>query len=125
MARGYVLVGQGMGRGLAEHWLSLKFCEALGNNRANAMDLTDKGRTPERWYKAMQARELAVGFGLAVAEHIAQRRYPDHVISILDTSTVLRAGWPLNVSQRNKTSRPRPDYLIEAWEPGEPSKITL
>jgi hypothetical protein len=31
----------------------------------------------------------------------------------------------LNVSQRNKTSRPRPDYLIEAWKPGEPSKITL
>ncbi|MDJ0342851.1 hypothetical protein QMK19_23905 [Streptomyces sp. H10-C2] len=89
------------------------------------MDLTDKGRTPERWYKAMQARELAVGFGLAVAEHIVQKRYPDHVISIVDTSTVLRAGWPLNVSQRNKSSRPRPDYLIEAWKPGEPSKVTL
>ncbi|MFE4800664.1 hypothetical protein ACFRFL_38150 [Streptomyces sp. NPDC056708] len=68
---------------------------------------------------------MAVGFGLAVAEHIVQQRYPDHVISILDTSTVLRAGWPLNVSQRNKTSWPRPDYLIEAWKPGEPSKITL
>ncbi|MFI5753594.1 hypothetical protein ACIBBE_49500, partial [Streptomyces sp. NPDC051644] len=41
VARGYVLAGQGMGRGLAEHWLSLKFCEALGNNRAGAMDLTE------------------------------------------------------------------------------------
>ncbi|MFE3902000.1 hypothetical protein ACFXPY_17110 [Streptomyces sp. NPDC059153] len=70
-----------MGRGLAEHWLSLKFCEALGDNHADAMDLTDKGRTPERWYKAMQARELAVGFGLAVAEHLVQQRYPDHVTS--------------------------------------------
>ncbi|WP_326739828.1 hypothetical protein [Streptomyces sp. NBC_01022] len=125
VARGYVLAGQGMGRGLAEHWLSLKFCEALGANRAGSMDLTDKGRTPERWYKAMQARELAVGFGLAVAEHIVQQRYPDHVTSVVDTSTVLRAGWPLNVSQRNRSSRPRPDYLIEAWKPGEPSKITL
>ncbi|MFE7396558.1 hypothetical protein [Streptomyces sp. NPDC057557] len=70
-----------MGRGLAEHWLSLKFCEALGDNHADAMDLTDKGRTPERRYKAMQARELAVGFGLAVAEHLVQQRYPDHVTS--------------------------------------------
>lgn len=125
LARGYVLAGQGMGRGLAEHWLSLKFCEALDGNRASAMDLTDKGRTPERWYKAMQARELAVGFGLAAAEHIVQQRYPDHIVSVVDTSTVLRAGWPLSVSQRNKASRPRPDYLIEAWKPGEPSKVTL
>lgn len=125
VARGYVLAGQGMGRGLAEHWLSLKFCEALGSNRAGAIDLTDKGRTPERWYKSMQARELAVGFGLATAEHVVQQRYPDHIVSVVDTSTVLRAGWPLSVSQRNKTSRPRPDYLIEAWKPGEPSKVTF
>jgi hypothetical protein len=125
VARGYVLAGQGMGRGLAEHWLSLKFCEALDSNRAGSMDLTDKGRTPERWYKAMQARELAVGFGLAAAEQIVQHRYPDHIISVMDTSTVLRAGWPLSVSHRNKASRPRPDYLIEAWKPGEPSKVTL
>ncbi len=125
LARGYVLAGQGMGRGLAEHWMSLKFCEALDSNRAGAMDLTDKGRTPDTWYKGMQARELAVGFGLAAAEHIVQQRYPDHIISVVDTGTVLRAGWPLSVSQRNKTSRPRPDFLIEAWKPGEPSKITL
>ncbi|WP_043486775.1 MULTISPECIES: hypothetical protein [Streptomyces] len=125
VARGHVLASQGMGRGLAEHWLSLKFCEALYGNRADSMDLTDKGRTPERWYKGMQARELAVGFGLAVAEHIVQQRYPDHLVSVVDTSTVLRAGWPLSVSQRNKGSRPRPDYLIEAWKPGEPSKVTF
>jgi hypothetical protein len=89
------------------------------------MDLTDKGRTAERWYKSMQARELAVGFGLAAAEHIVQRRYPDHIVSVVDTSTLLRAGWPLSVSQRNKTSRPRPDFVIEAWKPGEPSKVTF
>jgi hypothetical protein len=70
VARGHVLAGRGTGRGLAEHWLSLKFCEALEGNRAGAMDLTVKGRTSERWYKGMQARELAVGFGLAAAEHI-------------------------------------------------------
>jgi hypothetical protein len=87
VARGYVLAAQGMGRGLAEHWLSLKFCEALEANRADAMDLTDKGRTPERWYKGMQARELAVGFGLAAAEHFVQQRYPDHIVSVVDTNT--------------------------------------
>jgi hypothetical protein len=125
VARGYVLAGQGMGRGLAEHWLSLKFCEALDRNRAGSMDLTDKGRSSESWHKGMQARELAIGFGLAVAEHIVQQRYPDHIVSVVDTSTVLRAGWPLSVSQRKKTSRPRPDYLIEAWKPGEPSKVTF
>ncbi|SEF90966.1 hypothetical protein SAMN05216223_102445 [Actinacidiphila yanglinensis] len=125
LSRGYTLAGQGMARGLAEHWLSLKFCEALDGNRAGAMDLTDKGRTPERWYKSMQARELAVGFGLAAAEQLVQERYPDHSVSVVEASTVLRAGWPLAVSQRNKTGRPRPDYLIEAWKPGEPSKITF
>ncbi|WP_244164659.1 hypothetical protein [Streptomyces silaceus] len=125
LARGYVLSGQGMGHGLAEHWLSLKFCEALDGNRARAMDLTERGRTPESWYKGMQARELAVGFGLAAAEHIVQQRYPGHIISVVDTGTVLRAGWPPNVSQRSKSSRPRPDYILEAWKPGEPSKITF
>ncbi|WP_405984783.1 hypothetical protein [Streptomyces sp. NBC_00872] len=125
LARGYVLAAQGMGRGLAEHWLSLKFCEALDGNRAGAMALTDKGRSSESWYKGMQARELAVGFGLAVAEHLVQQRYPDHIVSVVDTNTVLRAGWPLSVSQRNKGSRPRPDYIIEAWKPGELSKVTL
>lgn len=125
LARGYVLASQGMGRGLAEHWLSLKYCEALDSNRAGSMDLTEKGRSSERWYKAMQARELAVGFGLAAAEHIVQQRYPDHIVSVVDTSTVLRAGWALGGFQRDKGSRPRPDYLIEAWKPGEPSKVTF
>ncbi|MFF3609995.1 hypothetical protein [Streptomyces sp. NPDC002463] len=125
VARGYVLAGQGMGRGLAEHWLSLKYCEALYGNRAGAMDLIDKGRTAERWYKSMQARELAVGFGLAAAEHIVRERYPDHIVSAVDTSTILRAGWALGGAQRDKGSRPRPDFLIEAWKPGEPSKVTF
>ncbi|MEU9880946.1 hypothetical protein [Streptomyces phaeochromogenes] len=70
VARGYSLAGQGMARGLAEHWQSLKYCEAVHGDRAGAMELTDKGRTPERRYKAMQSQELGVGFGLAVAEHM-------------------------------------------------------
>jgi hypothetical protein len=57
------------------------------------MDLAEKGRTSERWHKGMQARELAVCFGLAEAERIVQQRYPDHIVSVVDTSTVLRAGW--------------------------------
>ncbi|MDJ0347382.1 hypothetical protein QMK19_40165 [Streptomyces sp. H10-C2] len=43
VARGYALAGQGMGRGLAEHWLSLKFCEALGDNRGSS-NLTGQSR---------------------------------------------------------------------------------
>ncbi|MEU4209171.1 hypothetical protein AB0F13_04035 [Streptomyces sp. NPDC026206] len=125
VARGYVLAGQGMGRGLAEHWQSLKYCEAVHGDRAGAMELTDKGRTAERRYKAMQSQELGVGFGLAAAEHIMKRQYPDHVVSVVDTSTVLRAGWALGGSERSKGSRPRPDYLIEAWKPGEPSIVTF
>ncbi|MFD7407952.1 hypothetical protein ACFV7R_36055 [Streptomyces sp. NPDC059866] len=125
VARGYVLAGQGMARGLAEHWQSLKYCEAVHGDRAGAMELTDKGRTAERRYKAMQSQELSIGFGLAVAEHIAKRQYPDHVVSVVDTSTVLRAGWALGGSERSKGSRPRPDYLIEVWKPGEPSKVTF
>ncbi|MER5439025.1 hypothetical protein [Streptomyces sp. NPDC002790] len=125
LARGYMLSSQGTGHGLAEHWLSLKFCEALGANRARSMELTESGKTPESWYKGMQARELAVGFGLAAAEHIVQQRYPDHIISVVDTGIVLRAGWAPSVSQRSKSARPRPDYILEAWKPGEPSKITF
>ena len=125
VARGYALAGQGMARGLAEHWQSLKYCEALHGDRTEAMELTDKGRTPERRYKAMQSQELGVGFGLAVAEHIVKRQYPDHVMSVVDTSTVLRAGWALGGAARSTGSRPRPDYLIEAWKPGEPSIVTF
>ncbi|WP_232544331.1 hypothetical protein [Streptomyces buecherae] len=125
LARGYMLSGQGTGHGLAEHWLSLKFCEALDANRARSMVLTERGKTPESWYKGMQARELAVGFGLAAAEHIVQQRYPDHIISVVDTGIVLRAGWAPSVSRRSKSARPRPDYILEAWKPGEPSKITF
>ncbi|WP_371551287.1 hypothetical protein OG266_38060 [Streptomyces sp. NBC_00554] len=125
VARGYALAGQGMARGLAEHWQSLKYCEAVHGDRAGAVELTVKGRTPERRYKAMQSQELGVGFGLAVAEHIVKRQYPDRVVSVVDTSTVLRAGWALGGSERSKGSRPRPDYLIEAWKPGEPSIVTF
>ncbi|MFD7985471.1 hypothetical protein ACFV4M_19150 [Kitasatospora indigofera] len=80
---------------------------------------------PERAYKAMQASELGIGFGLALAEHAVKSRFPDHVISVVDAGVALMAGWSLGGSEPSKGSRPRPDFLIEAWKPGQPSKITL
>jgi hypothetical protein len=69
LARGYVLAGQGMGHGLAEHWLSLKYSRGHEHGAASRMG-------PGR---------LTTEMG----------------------------------------SRPRPDYLIEAWKPGAPSKVTF
>ena len=72
-------------------------------------------------------REKAVlgAVGLATAEHIVRQRYRDHIVSVVDAGTVLKAGLALGGAQRDKGSRPRPDYLIEAWKPGEPSKVTF
>jgi hypothetical protein len=71
VARGYVLAGQGIGRGLAEHWLSLKFCEALYGNRAGAMDLTDTSRSSESWYKGQVGEDDLAWFGQLLARTAA------------------------------------------------------
>jgi hypothetical protein len=125
LARGLVLARHGTGRGLAEHWQSLKYCQALTAGRNGFLQLSDEGKMPEQSYKAMQSKELSRGFGLLAAEHILKNRYPDHVISIVDASTALLAGWSLGGVEPSKGSRPRPEYFIEAWKPGEPSKVAL
>ncbi|MEW1913633.1 hypothetical protein AB0442_35300 [Kitasatospora sp. NPDC085895] len=89
------------------------------------MALTDEGRVPERAYKAMQANELGLGFGIALAERVVKSWYPDHVVSVVDAGVALMAGWSLGGSEPSKGSRSRPDFAIEAWKPGEPSKIVL
>lgn len=125
LANGLVLARHGTGRGLAEHWQSLKYSQALAAGRSGFVGLSDEGRMPERSYKAMQSKELSLGFGLLAAEQIIKKRYPDHVLSIVDASIALLAGWSLGGAERSKGSRPRPEYIIEAWKPGEPSKVTL
>ncbi len=122
-ARGTTLARQGRGRGLAEHWQGLKYCRAFAADRHGSLRLTDEGKAPELSYRAMQARELGRAFGLAVAERVIRERYPDHLISIVDAETVLLPGFARTKPAGTLGARPRPDFLLEAWRPGEGSRI--
>lgn len=123
LARALTLARQGLGRGLAEHWQSLKYCQALARGSDGYLALTEKGQIPEQSYRAMQARELGRAFGLCVAERAVRSRFPDHLISTVDAEVVLLAGFARSGSRPTLGSRPQPDYFIEAWRPGEPSTV--
>ncbi|MGW2826494.1 hypothetical protein ACWC24_36760 [Streptomyces sp. NPDC001443] len=122
-ARATTLARQGRGRGLAEHWQGLKYCQALATGPDNHLALTDEGQSPELSYRAMQARELGRAFGLAVAERTVRNRFPDHMISTLDSEAILLAGFARSGPRPSLGARPRPDFFIEAWRPGEPSRV--
>ncbi|MFG3043562.1 hypothetical protein ACGFZR_01365 [Streptomyces sp. NPDC048241] len=122
-ARGTTLARQGRGRGLAEHWQGLKYCQALATGPSGHLALTDEGQSPELSYRAMQARELGRAFGLAVAERTVRNRFPDHMISTLDAEAILLAGFARSGPRPSLGARPRPDFFIEAWRPGEPSRV--
>ncbi|MFD8299478.1 hypothetical protein ACWEVM_05315 [Streptomyces bauhiniae] len=122
-ARATTLARQGRGRGLAEHWQGLKYCQALGARSGGHLSLTEDGQSPELSYRAMQARELGRAFGLAVAERTVRNRFPDHMISTLDTEAVLLAGFARSGTRPSLGARPRPDFFVEAWRPGEPSRV--
>ncbi|MEV6946748.1 hypothetical protein AB0N07_33220 [Streptomyces sp. NPDC051172] len=121
-ARATTLARQGRGRGLAEHWQGLKYCQALAAGAAGHLTLTEEGQSPELSYRAMQARELGRTFGLAVAERAVRNRFPDHLVSTLDAEAVLLAGFARSGPRPTLGARPRPDFFIEAWQPGEPSR---
>ncbi|MFJ5034567.1 hypothetical protein ACIQB5_42465 [Streptomyces sp. NPDC088560] len=125
LGRATVLSRQGAGRGLAEHWGCLKYCQALDGSSGRYMKLSEEGLNPRRHYKTVQSSELGIGFALAVAERALRRRYPDHVVSIVDADIALQAGWALvgKDVQRRDWVRLRPDYFLEAWKPGEASKV--
>ncbi|MCT9112711.1 hypothetical protein N4G69_45365 [Streptomyces mirabilis] len=122
-ARATTLARQGRGRGLAEHWQGLKYCQALATGPGDRLALTDEGQSPELSYRAMQARELGRAFGLAVAERTVRNRFPDHMISTLDAEAILLAGFARSGPRPSLGARPRPDFFIEAWRPGEPSRV--
>ncbi|MER5558795.1 hypothetical protein ABT071_09300 [Streptomyces sp. NPDC002506] len=122
-ARATTLARQGRGRGLAEHWQGLKYCQALAAGASGHLALTDEGQSPELSYRAMQARELGRAFGLAAAERTVRNRFPDHLVSILDAEAVLLAGFARSGPRPTLGARPRPDFFIEAWRPGEPSRV--
>ncbi|MFC1443061.1 hypothetical protein ABUW04_32945 [Streptacidiphilus sp. N1-10] len=122
-ARATTLARQGRGRGLAEHWQGLKYCRAFAGDRHGSLHLTKEGKSPELSYRGMQARELGRAFGLAVAERAICERYPDHLVSIIDAETVLLPGFARIKPAGTLGARPRPDFLLEAWRPGEGSRI--
>jgi hypothetical protein len=90
-----VLSRQGAGRGLAEHWGCLKYCQALEGSSGKYMKLSEEGLNPRRHYKTVQSGELGIGFALAVAERIVRKRYPGHSVSLVDADIALQAGWAL------------------------------
>lgn len=122
-ARAATLARQGRGRGLAEHWQGLKYCQALATGPGDHLALSEEGQSPELSYRAMQARELGRAFGLAVTERTVRNRFPDHMVSILDAEAVLLAGFARSGPRPSLGARPRPDFFIEAWRPGEPSHV--
>ncbi|MFB7900438.1 hypothetical protein ACFC1B_29445 [Streptomyces xiamenensis] len=125
---GAAAVRQGAGRGLAEHWGSLRYTQALEANRGRFLQLSSEGRDLLRFYKATQSGEIGTGFASLLAEHIVASRYPDHSVSVIPADIALKAGWTLRSSGSGPRPEPlqrRPHFFVEAWQPGQPSKIFL
>ncbi|WP_197048971.1 hypothetical protein [Streptomyces violaceusniger] len=131
LARGLSLTQRGAARGLAEHWGSLKYIQALRAGKGSFLWLSGEGKRIAKHYKTLQSEELGQAFALTLAERILRSRYPHHHVSILHSDTVLRAGWALTSAEReNKDNksvsvgyRYRPQYLAEVWKPDQPSMI--
>lgn len=115
---------RGGGRGLAAHWTCLKYCQAL--HPGTSLELSDEGdRVPKRHYKTAQSDELTRAFACHLGEQLMHRRYPGHAISIVDADLVLRAGWIKAAATRPLRLNGCLKYFVEAWRPGEPSKVLL
>jgi hypothetical protein len=131
LARGLSLTQRGAARGLAEHWGSLKYIQALQAGKGTYLWLSSEGKRIAKHYKTLQSDELGQAFALALAERILRSRFPGHEVSILHSDTVLRAAWALTSAEReNKDDkgasvgyRYRPHYLAEVWKPDQPSVI--
>lgn len=111
---------RGAARGLPEHWAILKYMQALRSQNVlfgAGLELSDEGSRTVEYYKAVQSRELGVGFGLALAEHVLRARHEDHLVSIVPADRVLGSGRP------GRGHRYRPQYLAEVWRPGGISRV--
>lgn len=125
---GTALARQGAGRGLAEHWGSLRYSQALAANRGGYLQLSPEGRDLLRFYKAAQSGEIGTGFASVLAERIVRSRYPDHSVSVIPADIALKAGWNLRSTGNGPRPEPlqrRPHFFVEAWCPGRPSKVLL
>ncbi|MFJ5113541.1 hypothetical protein ACIQAD_23200 [Streptomyces sp. NPDC088551] len=128
MGLGAAVSRQGAGRGLAEHWGSLRYSQALEQNHGQYLKLSSEGRDLLRFYKATQSGEIGTGFASLLAEAIVRSRYPDHLVSIIPADVALKAGWPklgTGDGPRPEALQRRPQFFVEAWRPGQPSKVLL
>ncbi|MEU9111554.1 hypothetical protein AB0D04_07120 [Streptomyces sp. NPDC048483] len=125
LGQAIALARRGAGRGLAEHWGSLKYHQALAGRSDGYMQLSAEGRETADYYKALQSGELGTGFALALAKQVLSRRHPQHIVSIVPADTALRAGWALTSRDKGPRSgyRYRPRFFAEVWRPGEPSRV--
>ncbi|MFE5710132.1 hypothetical protein ACFQ7J_04780 [Streptomyces sp. NPDC056501] len=125
LGQAIALSRRGASRGLAEHWGSLKYNQALAGGIDSFMTLSAEGRETADHYKAIQSGELGTGFALTLAQQLLSRRYPDHSVSIVPADTALRAGWALTSRDSGHRSgyRYRPQFFAEIWKPGEPSRV--
>ncbi|MFF0623805.1 hypothetical protein [Streptomyces sp. NPDC004296] len=127
LGRGLALSQRGASRGLAEHWGSLKYCQALGTVSDTYLRLSKEGQRIATYYKALQSEELGYAFALAVSEQILTHRYPEHSVSFVRADTALRAGWTLTSRDKAKTKTVgypyRPQFFAEVWKPGESSRV--
>ncbi|MBF9071897.1 hypothetical protein [Streptacidiphilus fuscans] len=123
LARSSTLARHGQGRGLAEHWQSLKYCRAMTTPKDGHLHLSSSGESPEQFHRGNQARELGRAFGLALAERTVRLHHPDRLITTIDAEAALLPGFARSDKQPTLGAWPRPDYLIEAWKPDEPSIV--
>ncbi|MFB7324703.1 hypothetical protein [Streptomyces sp. NPDC056190] len=125
LGRATALSWRGAGRGLAEHWGSLKYNQALEGGADSFLSLTEEGRQIADQYKNLQSGELGVGFALTLAKHLLGQRFPEHSVTIVPADTALRAGWALTSRDKGHKVkyRYRPQYFAEVWRPGEPSLV--
>lgn len=123
LARSSTLARHGQGRGLAEHWQSLKYCRAMATPKDGHVHLSTIGESPEQFHRGQQARELGCAFGLALAERTIRLRHPDRIIATVDVEAALLPGFARSDKKPTLGAWPRPGYLIEAWKPDEPSVV--
>jgi hypothetical protein len=122
-ARSSTLARHGQGRGLAEHWQSLKYCRAMATPKDGHVRLSTIGESPEQFHRGQQARKLGRAFGLALAERTIRLRHPDRIIATIDAEAALLPGFARSDKRPTLGAWPRPDYLIGAWKPDEPSIV--
>ncbi|MFH9425018.1 hypothetical protein [Streptomyces sp. NPDC017529] len=125
LARGLALSQRGASHGLAEHWGSLKYCQALSADAETHLKVPKEGKRIAMYYRVPQSVELGQAFALAISEEILTHRYTG--ISIVRADTALSAGWTLTSRDKAKTKtvgyQYRPQFFAEVWKPGDSSRV--